>query len=223
MEGHPNFDLHTMQAPSDGPTPAPMMLAGWFGEKFTRLYGNPIEMPKLKRVDAVVDLIPERRTLTIEHAWLSASDVEPGSEVPVKVYLRPFRGERIEREVKIHLPEGLSKGEHRILLSDAETLDRVQNRMLGNGRFLNVAQTVSLITQERSNTKLYVSLLEPRPTVFAEDKALPSLPASVLNVMQTGRTGNHMLPAVAETALEQSDLELDQVVSGSYLLRFTVR
>lgn len=222
MDGH-TFDLHTMQAPNDGPTGPPMILAGWLGEKFNRLYGNSVEMPKLKRFEATVDLIPERRTLAIEHAWLSTSEAEPGSEVPVKVYLRQFRGERLERTVKLRLPAGLTKGEHRILISDAETLDRVQARLAGSSRFLTISQTVSLIAQERSNTKLYVSLIEPRPTVFAEDKALPSLPGSVLNVMQTGRTGNRALPAVAETAAEQADLELDQVVSGSYSLRFTVR
>jgi len=223
MDGNKTFDLRTMQAPNDGPTAPPMILAGWLGEKFNRLYGNSVEMPKLKRFDAVVDLIPERRTLAIEHAWLSASEVEPGAEVPIKVYLRPFRGDRLERTVNLKLPAGLTKGEHRILISDSETLDRIQTRMAGSNRFLTIPQTVSLISQERSNTKLYVSLIEPRPTVFAEDKAMPSLPGSVLNVMQTGRTGNRALPAIAETAAEQSDLELDQVVSGSYSLRFTVR
>ena len=223
MDGNKTFDLHTMQAPNDGPAAPPMVLAGWLGEKFNRLYGNSIEMPKLKSFDGVIDLIPERRTLAIEQAWLPVSDVEPGAEVPVKVYLRPFRGERLERVVKLRLPAGLAKGEHRILISDAETLDRAQSRLAGGNRFLTIPQTVSLIAQERSNTRLYVSLIEPRPTVFAEDKAMPSLPGSVLNVMQTGRTGNRPLPTVAETAAEQADLELDQVVSGAYSLRFTVR
>ncbi len=52
--------------------------------------------------------------------------------------------------------------------------------------FIDIKQTVSLMNQERSNNKLYVSLVEPRPTVFYEDKTLPSLPASIMNVMQTG-------------------------------------
>ncbi len=51
-------------------------------------------------------------------------------------------------------------------------------------RFMDLPQTVSLINQERSNNKLYVSLVEARPTVYYDDKTLPSLPASVLNVMQ---------------------------------------
>lgn len=224
LAGGRRLDLRTMQAPTDAQTPAPMLLAGWFGDKFNRLYGNTVEMPKLTKVEATVDLIGERRTLAIEHAWLPVSEVEPGAEVPVKVFLRPFRGPRIEREIRMKLPANLSKGEHRLLLSDAETLDRVQTRMAAAGsRFLNIPQTVALIEQERSNTKLYMSLVEPRPTVYSEDKAMPSLPASVLNVMQTGRTGSRPLPAVAETPVEQAELELDQVVSGQFSLRFTVR
>jgi len=32
----------------------------------------------------------------------------------LKVFLRPYRGDRIERQFKVHVPEGLAKGEHRI-------------------------------------------------------------------------------------------------------------
>ena len=44
----------------------------------------------------------------------------------MKVYLRPYRGERIERSVMVKIPAGMPKGEHRILFSDADTLDRTQ-------------------------------------------------------------------------------------------------
>jgi len=90
--------------------------------------------------------------------------------VPIKVFLRPYRGDRIERDFKLKLPAGLSKGEHRIMLSDADTLNRVQNMASTSDRFMDIPQEVSLINQERTNDKLYVSLVEPRPTVYYEDR-----------------------------------------------------
>ncbi len=48
-------------------------------------------------------------------------NVHPGDDVPVKVFLRPYRGGRIERDFTIKLPAGIAKGDHRILLSDADT------------------------------------------------------------------------------------------------------
>ncbi len=223
LEGQQNLNLTTMLAPSELPVPTPMVLAGWWGDKFNRLFLNSVQMPKLKRVDATVDLLPERRIATIENAWVAKSEVDAGAEVPVKVFLRPYRGEPIEREFKIKLPAGLSKGNHRILLSDADTLNRMQSAAGMMNRFMDIPQTVSLINQERSNNKLYVSLVEHRPTIYSDDKTLPSLPASVLNVMQTGRTSSRSMMSSAESAIEQMSIPFEQVISGSYSLRITVK
>jgi len=223
LDGQPGLSLSTMLAPNENPAPAPMQLAGWWADKFNRLYLNPVHTPKLKAVDATVDILPERRVATIENAWIPASEVEAGTQVPMKVFLRPYRGERIEREFLLKIPASLAKGEHRILLSDASTLNRFQSGAAMSDRFLDIPQTISLINQERSNNKLYVSLIEPRPTVFYEDKTLPSLPASIANVMQTGRTASRSLVASAETAVEQGSIPFDLMIDGSYSLRLTVK
>jgi hypothetical protein len=223
LDGQPNMSLTTMLAPSEMPVPAPMALAGWWGDKFNRLFMNSVEMPRLKRVDATIDLLPDRRIATIENAWIPNSEVEAGATVPVKVFLRPYRGERIERDFTIKLPAGLSKGDHRILFSDAETLNRMQNAAGAMNRFMDIPQTISLINQERSNNKLYVSLIDHRPTVYSDDKTMPSLPASVMNVMETGRTASRSMVSSAESAVEQMSIPFDQVISGSYSLRITVK
>jgi hypothetical protein len=223
FEGLPNLSLSTMLAAGEAPMPAPMQLAGWWGDRFNRLFLNSVRTPKLKSVDAVIDLLPERRVATIENAWVANSEVDAGSELPMKVFLRPYRGDRIERDFTVKLPAGLSKGEHRILLSDAETLNRMQSTAGLVDRFLDIPQTVSLLNQERSNNQLYISLVEARPTVYFEDKALPSLPASVMNVMQTGRTASRHFLSSPESAIEQGSIAFEQVVNGSYGLKISVK
>ena len=223
MDGQPNLSLTTMQASGDMPMPAPMLLAGWWGDKFNRLFLNSVKTPKLKSVNVTVDLLPERRVASIENAWVSSSEVRPGEDMPVKVFLRPYRGERIEREFKIRVPVGLAKGDHRILLSDADTANRMQNMAGFMNRYIDLPQTVSLINQERSNNKLYVSLLQSSPTAYYDDKTMPSLPASVLNVMQAGRASNRPVITSPESATQQAAIPFDYVVSGSYSLKITVK
>ncbi len=223
MDGQPNISLTTMQASGDLPMPAPMLLAGWWGDKFNRLYLNSVKTPKLKSVSVNVDLLPERRVATIENAWAGSSDVHPGEDLPVKVFLRPYRGEQIEREFKIHVPAGLAKGDHRIMLSDADTANRMQTLAGHVNHYIDLPQTVSLINQERSNNKLYVSLLQASPTAYYDDKTMPSLPASVLNVMQTGRDSTRPVITAPESATEQAAIPFDYVVSGSYSLKITVK
>ncbi len=224
LAGQSSISLSTMQASGEmANMPAPVLLAGWWGDKFNRLYLNNVKTPDVKRVDVTVDLLPERRVASIESAWVANADVRPGERVPVTVFLRPYRGAPIERQFTMNIPEGLAKGDHRIMLSDADTVNRMQNMAGQMNRFLDVPETVSLLNQERTNDKLYVSLVEASPTAYYEDKTLPSLPSSVLNVMQAGRAANRTLFTSAETASEQMALKFDYVVTGSYSLRIHVK
>jgi hypothetical protein len=223
LEGLPSLSLSTMQAPGEMPMPAPMVLAGWWGDKFNRLFLNPVQVPKLKAVKATIDLLPDRRVATIENAWTADSEFEAGSTVPVRVFLRPYRGERVQRDINVKLPAGLPKGEHHIVLADADTMNRMQSAVSFTNRFIDIPQTVSLINQERSNNNVYVALVEQRPTLYSEDKTMPAVPASVLNVMQTGRSSSRSIVSAPETAIEQAAVPFDYVVNGSYSLKITVK
>jgi hypothetical protein len=223
LKGGEDLKLSTMQASGELPMPAPLLLAGWWGDKFNRLYLNAVETPEIKRVSVTVDLLPERRVATIEKAWVASPEVRAGDEVPIKVFLRPYRGEEIERDFDLKIPPGLSKGAHRIVLSDAATINHMQSLAGLMDHYIDLPQTVSLINQERSNNELYVSLLDASPTAYYEDKTLPSLPPSVLNVMQAGRVSNRSLVTSADSASEQMALPFDYVISGSYSLKITVK
>jgi hypothetical protein len=223
MDGRQALSLTTMQAPGDIPVPAGMALAGWWGDKFTRLFGNSVDTPSLNRVDATVDILPDRRVATIENAWVGATEALPGDSVPVKVFLRPYRGDRLERAFNVAIPEGLPRGEYQIFLSDADSLNRMQKAAANANRFMDVQQTASLLSQERSNNQLYVSLVEMRPTVYYDDKTLPSLPASVLNVMQSGHSANKPFVTTSDSAVEQAAIPFDYVINGSYSLKISVK
>jgi len=95
--------------------------------------------------------------------------------------------------------------------------------MAGTNRFIDIPQQVSILNQERTNTKLYISLIEPRPTVYYEDKSLPSLPSSVINVMQTGRTANRHFASSPESAVEQGSIPFELAINGAYTLKITVK
>jgi len=107
----------------------------------------------------------------------------------------------VETPVTVKIPAGMPKGDHRILFSDAGTLDRSKDGAAQGNRYIDIPETVSLLNQERVNNLLYVSLVESRATYFSEDKTMPSLPSSVLNVMQMGRTTNRSLVGAARAAI----------------------
>ena len=223
MNGGPDLSLSTMQASGEMPMPAPMLLAGWWGDKFNRLYLNAVNPPSIKRVNVTVDLLPERRVASIENAWLATPEARPGDDVAVKVFLRPYRGDSLERDFTLKIPAGLAKGEHRSCSATRKPSTACRPWPALVNHYIDLPQTVSLLNQERSNNKLYVSLLEASPTAYYDDKTLPSLPASVLNVMQSGRGSNRSLITSPESASEQMSLPFDYVITGSYSLKIIVK
>ena len=62
-----------------------------------------------------------------------------------------------------------------------------------------------------------------RPTYYTDDKTLPSLPASILNVLQAERTSTRVLVGSSETAKQELAIPFDQMISGSYSLKITVK
>jgi hypothetical protein len=223
IEGRRNLALSTMVTSTEAPIPPAMQLASWWAEKFNRLYGNAVETPKLRRVEAVIDLIPERQTAAVESAWLETSETEPGGRLRGRIFLRPYRGERFARSFELTLPVNLPRGEHRLLLSDADGLNRIQMMAGAANRFLDVEQTLNVLRQERPNDRVYLSIVEARPTLYYDDKALTGLPGSIQNVLQAGRATGRPAFAAPETAHEQTSLEFGHIVTGSASLRFNVR
>jgi hypothetical protein len=223
LAGSGKLHVSTVQAGSDAMAPVPLTLGAWWGDKFTRLFQNNVTTPDLKQVECTVDLLPDRRIMSVDTAWTPSAEVAAGAEIPVKVFLRPYRGEPIEQNLTVKIPADLPKGEHRILLSDAVTLNRLQSTAVSSNRYLDLPETVSLLNQERGNNRLYVSVVQRRPTYYSEDKTLPALPLSVLNVLQSQRSAGRALTGIAESAEEELSIPFDQMVTGSFSLPITVR
>jgi len=223
LAGGRSLSLTTMQAPTSSGAAAPLLVASYVGDRFNRLFLNAVAPPRFTGAEVTVDLLPEARITTIENAWAAVTEARAGETIPVKVFLRPFRGGRIERDLQVQLPAGLPPGQHRILFSDADTLNRLQGTAGRMNRFIGLDETIALINQERSNNQLYVSLLQSAPAVYYDDKTMPNLPASALNLMQSGPMASRPFVASRETVIEQAAVPFDTVVSGSYSLTIAVK
>lgn len=223
LPGLSPLKVKQMAVTGDGPMPAPMAVAVWWGDRFNRLFQNPESAPTIKSVKAKLKMAGNRQLSIIEGAWLDSSEVEPGGTLTGKVALRRWRGERVVREFKIQVPSALPAGDHRLLVSDGDTLNRTQAMAaMVNRNSLELAQVVSIMNQEKGNDHVYVSFLESRPTVYAGDKQLGGVPPSVMNAMQAGRTARPVT-AAAETVNVAALLKSDEIVSGNLALRFKVK
>jgi SpoIVB peptidase S55 len=223
VAGFPEVGLKNMFAPSENGQPAAMTAAISLGERFGRIYDNPYNAPAVKSVKLDFDLVRERRWARLESARTDVTEARPGDEIIVETVLAPYRGERSVRQIPVKIPTSASKGTLRILVSDGETLDRVGRTNPAFGRKLDLASTIALLNKEHANNRLYVSLLEADPEARVADKVMPTLPLSIMNVMDGMRGNQEMIVSGESNVDETSTAPLDYVVSGAQLLTITVK
>ena len=223
VKGFPEVELKNMFVPAENGLPAAMAAAQSLGERFGRIYSNPYNAPAVKSVKLDFDLVRERRWARLESARTDVTEARPGEEIKVETVLAPYRGERIVRQIPVKIPTSASKGTLRILVSDGDTLDRTTRTNPLFGRTLDLASTIALLNKEHANNRLYVSLLEADPEARVADKVMPTLPISVMNVMEGMRNNQEMIVSGESNVDETATPPLDYVVSGAQLLTVTVK
>jgi SpoIVB peptidase S55 len=223
VKGFPEVGLKNMFVPAENGQPAAMAAALSLGERFGRIYDNPYNAPAVQGVKLDFDLVRERRWARLESARTDVSEARPGDQIIVETVLAPYRGERVVRQIPVKIPTSASKGTLRILVSDGDTLDRVGRTNPAFGRKLDLASTIALLNKEHANNRLYVSLLEADPEARVADKVMPTLPISVMNVMDGMRGNQEMIVSGESNVDETATPPLDYVVSGAQLLTVTVK
>ncbi|MFZ0310527.1 MAG: SpoIVB peptidase S55 domain-containing protein [Candidatus Sulfotelmatobacter sp.] len=223
VKGFPDVTMRNMFAPAENAQPAAMQAAISLGERFGRIYDNPYNAPAIAGVKLDFDLVRERRWARLESARTDVTEARPGDEIMLETVLAPYRGERIVRQIPVKIPTSASKGILRILVSDGDTLDRIGHTNPAFGRKLDLASTIAVLNKEHSNNRVYVSLLEADPEARVADKVMPTLPISIMNVMDGMRGNQEMIVSGESNVDETATAPLDYVVSGAQLLTVTVK
>jgi len=222
VAGYPELSIDNMYTPLDSGNPTAASIALAVGERFSRIFDNPYERPEIKGVDLNINLIKERRWARLETARTDVTEARPGDKIVVETVLRPYRGDRIVRQIPIRIPTSTPRGTLRILVSDGDTLNRMRSMGTVLGQKFDLGSTIAQLNKEHSNSRLYVSLLEANPQAMVGDKVMPTLPLSVMNVME-GMRGTKDMVVVGESAVSEASIPLDYVVTGAQVITVTIR
>jgi hypothetical protein len=224
LKGHTSVKLEDLFATTDQTTPVAFYVATEVMADFARIYSNPYELPKVERIDLHVKALAEHRWATIDNAWIERSEVRPGDSVAVKVLLRPYRGAPFIQEIPVTIPAQTTRGALELVVSGADFLNRnVQSLAASSqGQLPGLEELIQLTNRERHNDRLYATLLQSTPTMLVEDKEMPNVPVSAINVLDTRQNPGNARLLLQSTAGEWS-VEMHQVIAGQRMLTITVK
>jgi hypothetical protein len=186
------------------------------------LVRNAFEDVEIEALTLDIEASEQARSATLERVWLDGVRVRPGSTVDIKVLLRTFRGEEVTRTTPIRIPAN-ARGNVTVLVADGTRLGQYEARELQvqPTQTRGVAQMLSVLNNTRRNNRLYVRLLTRETGAVVRGEPLPSLPPSVLAVLEADRNGGSFRP-IQSAVSGDWEIPVDQAVSGSRTLTIPI-
>lgn len=226
IQGHPSVEIENTFAPGDTLSPDGFPVALTMQNIFGRLYSNTFEPAKIEGISLRVESVPGRKSFTIESAWLEKGEAAPGETLRVRVLVRPYRGAPQIEETTVRVPEQATRGTTlRVLVSDGDLLNRASRGFAfagAGGGPAGLDQLISLLNRERRNDRLYVGLFVPAPTLLWDDKELPNIPLSQINIVD-GRPAPGSVQVLRESLASEASIPLGGPVSGVISLNLQIR
>ena len=216
LAGHGDVSFQNLFS-GDSPS---MGAASYIVAPLTALMGNPDRAVEIERLDLTIKSAEEPRTAAIERVWIDDPRPRPGKTVPLKVLLRTYRGDDVLRTVPIEIPAHAS-GILSVMVSDGQRLNQVEMREARPQQPRTVPQLVRTLNKVRRNDTLYVRLLGSEAGAVVNGEILPSLPPSVLAVLEADRSGGSFNPLQSAT-LGEWEIATSHVVNGMRTLSVSV-
>ena len=230
LKGHVPVQIENTFAPGDSMAPDALQIGMVVQSVFGRLFTNNFEVPQVEHIVLRVDSTPGRKSYVIESAWLEKGEAVPGENLKVRVLLRPYRGEPRIEETTVRVPDQITRGTTlRLLVSDAEWLNRASRGFnfagmpgAAAGGPQGLDQLIGLMNRERRNDRLYVGLFVPTPTLVWDDKELPNVPLSQINMID-GRPMPGSVQVLRESLANEASVPMGGPVSGLISLNLQIR
>jgi hypothetical protein len=219
VKGLPPVRIQGMMAQNEF-FPGTINAALLVNDRFSKVYGNPLEQPVVTGLKLKAEAIPARMTAVLESARLSRIDARAGDEIEVETTLHPYQAEAKIVRVKVRLPDKLTPGPMRVVVSDGATVDKMITRT--GVHPVGLADTVAELNRMHGNDRVYVTLLDHATQAVLEGEALPGVPLSMANVLEPLKDAQKM-QLTGESAVEVGSVDAGYAVSGSQVLNLLVK
>ncbi|MDE2726991.1 MAG: hypothetical protein OXI19_03135 [Gemmatimonadota bacterium] len=184
---------------------------------------NRFITPMIESLGIEIHSSDERSTAVIEDVWFDSEIVEPGDTLEVRVYLRPYRGDRVVRRMDVTIPKTVSAGPVQVLVGSARAVTRHDlNAVPQRYRPTDGPRLIELLNNRRTGNRVYLKMFQGGAGGMVKGREMPGLPPSVLAVMDSERTKGSFVP-IREKVVAEETIRTDYVVAGQNWSRLTVK
>jgi hypothetical protein len=188
------------------------------------LLASGFEGNLIEKMDLEVITTDRKTSATLEQISVDRNEARPGEKVTLSALLRGTRGETFIEQYPIVIPAGLPAGRIQILVGDGGTVTASELRRGATGAPPGLAAAVRELNKLRKNDRLYVKIVSNEPGVVISGEELPSLPPSMIALLDTNRASARSIAPLANSTVGEYELPQSKyVLQGQRQLTLTVK
>jgi hypothetical protein len=213
MEGLPAVTLDGVMAQNTNP--AAINAALFVNSRFSAVYGNELQQPVVTGLQLKLVALPERMSAALDSARLSTTEARAGDTIEVEATLHPYQADARVVQLKVKLPDVLTPGPMRVMVSDGKTVDLLTTQK--GAHAVGLADTIAELNRMHANDRVYVTLLDHTAQAVLDGEALPGVPLSMANVLEPLKA-DKKIELTGESAVDGGSVGTDYEVNGSVVL-----
>jgi len=188
------------------------------------LLSTGLEELAIESVELTLRSTDARRLARIDAVRVDRTEVRPGETIILEAFLRTPDGEEIVEEFPLRVPVGLGPGRLELVVGDGLSVTGSDIRRVPTAPPRDTAQIVRDLNGLRRMDRLYVRILSSEPGVMIGGEELPSLPPSMLAMIESDRSTSSHIAATRSSPVGEFEIgPSDYVIQGQQSLDLTVR
>ena len=198
-------------------------LAQTIADAYQRLYGNPFRPVGVRAVELDISMRDDLRVAEITRVWADRVDVRPGEALDLSVWLKPYRQDEVQIDVRLQVPDDVAAGPLEVLIGDAGVM-RAEEASAVRGELApqSIEQVIEELNRSRPSDRIYFQLSREDAGAYYGGRRMPSLPPSVLGVLGANQTSGESV-LLGRRVLYASSEPVEYVVTGEHRIGLNVR
>jgi hypothetical protein len=189
------------------------------------LTNNEFRELGIHSIDLNITVAEEVRFAYLEKVWLEKYEAYPGERVRMKLYYRNFRGNTVEEEFPLPIPNLPSGSEFSLVVGDAVSLQSIEYRQYRTTSFVprSLYQLVRMLNSLRRHNYIYFKIIATKPGLFLRGEEMPNLPPTMKSMFSSPRAASFPPIEITRSTLGEYRHVIPYVFSGLAVIPIKIK
>jgi hypothetical protein len=178
------------------------------------LLSNNFELPEIESIELNFTSLYKKNLASVQRIEVDKLVVKPGDEITLTVTLKEFQGKEHRIQHTLKIPDQITAKRIAVYVGSGSKLTQLEYRTAPQKfKPQSFEHLVKMLKKRRKNNYLFFQIRARDRGILIDGQELPSLPPSVLSIMNSQKTSGNVKSLIERKLIEDS-VQVNYSISG---------